>query len=73
MPSVSDYIRLRQIGSAQQEFGRMLSDQGSEVEELSNMAVNKSMKDEEDMPMDDEKTKRKKRLKGIIIKVGKGE
>jgi len=56
MPTLDEYIRLRQMGSAQQEFGRMQSSQGAFIEALANKLVSKSTDEE---PKDKEESEEK--------------
>lgn len=66
MPSTEDYIRLRQIGSAQRELGRMQMEHGETVETLANEAIN-----HEEMPEEEDKEKKgmPKNIKVAMIEI----
>lgn len=56
MPSVEDYIKLRRMGSAQQEFADMQQTQGAFIERTANALLG-SDKAEKPAPMDERKKK----------------
>ena len=65
MPSIDDYIRLRRLGSAQQELAEMMKAQGSFIESTGNDLV--SMAGEKEPEEKDSKGPNKLRV--AILKV----
>lgn len=71
MPTLEDYLHLRQIGSAQQEFANLQAMQGAKIEKLGNELVQRETNEDQLVDEESEEGMPDAMKQAIIIKLRK--